>query len=103
MHLAPLFLFFSSFSILRYLPPQEPLSSILAIHSSVLNYAVSSTSSMECQQYFTQVGALSVELTTIHLPLQSDVDLGGAIHHAADHIYPMSEVSPCPFSHSDPS
>ncbi|OXG31534.1 hypothetical protein J008_01205 [Cryptococcus neoformans] len=46
---------------------------------------------MECQQYFTQVGALSVELTTIHLPLQSDVDLGGAIHHAADHIYPMSE------------
>lgn len=48
---------------------------------------------MDYQQYFSQVGALSMELTIIHSSLQSEVDLGGAIHHAADHTYPLYEVS----------
>lgn len=51
---------------------------------------------MEHQQYFSQVGALSLEnvfLTTVRLPLQSEVDLGGAIYHGPHHTYPQYEAS----------
>lgn len=55
--------FYSSLSLplWDYLPPQELLSSVLAIQTRVLKYAVPSISSMEHQQYFSQVGVLSLK------------------------------------------
>lgn len=55
--------FYSSLSLplWDYLPPQELLSSVLAIQARVLKYAVPSISSMEHQLYFSQVGALSLK------------------------------------------